>query len=483
MERLFSPCTRLHDMLESQGLRDIELLRELNLDVSTEELLSAERAFTYADLYALLGNLDTVAWLTPHAAVVLQGGRGGLCWGQLNNSCRFCISTDDGNHIYALARSREHLLEICDIVLRLLAASVVYSVHLNDHDDFLFRSDGRAMINAPALAYLIEQCQSLKSLSLHELEMDEDHCCVLGALSRPGLEIELVRCKFTSAGANALAEVLGRNRGPTKLHHCEIDNVVLADGLRRNSRLKSVILWIISSSLEVGDREVVAIAGALRENKGLVELELRCSHSNMKYETWVTVCDSLKTHPTLEVLDLVHGVQTMAPDVITSGTQALVDMIKVNTSIQTLRVHPCYMEHEMYRGSVMPYIETNRFRPRLLAIQKARPIVYRAKVLGRALLATRTNANKFWMLLSGNAEVAFMSRTMRIAASANVTAIAASVMSALTITATGSLPAATCASFPSTASASVASASTPTVAAAAANVATPSTGQKRKARP
>jgi hypothetical protein len=77
----------------------------------------------------------------------------------------------------------------------------------------------------------------------------------------------------------------------------------------------------------------------------------------------------------------------------------------VNTSIHTLRVHPCYMEHEMYRGSVSPHLEMNRFRPRLFAIQKALPIVYRAKVLGRALLATRTDANKFWMLLSGNAEV------------------------------------------------------------------------------
>jgi hypothetical protein len=40
----------------------------------------------------------------------------------------------------------------------------------------------------------MEQCQSLKSLVLEDLEMDENHCRVLGAYSRPGLEIELVRC-------------------------------------------------------------------------------------------------------------------------------------------------------------------------------------------------------------------------------------------------------------------------------------------------
>jgi hypothetical protein len=79
MELLLSPCTRLHDILESQGgleelgVRNPEPLQELNLDVSTEELLSAERALSYADLYAMLGNRHTVAWLTPHAASKIWG--------------------------------------------------------------------------------------------------------------------------------------------------------------------------------------------------------------------------------------------------------------------------------------------------------------------------------------------------------------------------------------------------------------------------
>jgi hypothetical protein len=182
----------------------------------------------------------------------------------------------------------------------------------------------------------------------------------------------------------------------------------------------------------------------------------------------------------------------MVPYVITSRTKALVHMIKVNTSILRIHVNSrLYSEHELYRGSVIPYLETNRLRPRVLAIQKARPIVYRAKVLGRALLALRTDPNCFWMLLSGNAEVAFPPRTTTIATAANllthatatattnVASIAASVMSALTTT----IPAATRASIASTDSALNGFTSTPTVATTAANVATPSAGQKRKARP
>jgi hypothetical protein len=466
MERLFSPCTRFCNVLESEGVRDPELLRELNLDVSTEELLSAERAFAYADLYAMLGNGETVAWLTPHAAVARGSKRMLDCWEQLHDLRHFRISTDNGKDMYALARSSEHLLEICDVLLRLLAASVVHSVHL--YQD-CFRE--YAVINAPTLAYLMEQCQSLKSLSLYDLPLDEHHCRVLGVYSRPDLEIDLQGCVITGSGATALAEVLGRNRGPTKLHHCKIDTFVLADGLRGNSRLKS-FTQDFSDNVSVGNQEVVAIAGALRENKCLVRLVLRAFSLNVNDESWGSVCDSLKTHPTLEVLELFNGEQTVVPGVITSRTQALVDMIKVNTSIHTIHIFRLYSKHELYRGSVIPYLETNRLRPRLLAIQKARPIVYRAKVLGRALLALRTDPNRFWMLISGNPEVAFLSRTPTIAAAsnlpapataastANVATIAASVMSALTTTASASLPAATRTSIPFSSSARDAFAST-----------------------
>jgi hypothetical protein len=47
-------------------------LSELNLNVSTEELL-AERAFTYADLYAVLEVNMRFLWLTPQA--YSSGGR------------------------------------------------------------------------------------------------------------------------------------------------------------------------------------------------------------------------------------------------------------------------------------------------------------------------------------------------------------------------------------------------------------------------
>ena len=137
MERLFSPYTRD---------RDLECLRELNLNVSTDELLSAERGFTYADLYTMLGNGDPMTWLTPHAAIVSAHGSGIFYRRHSINKClRFTV---DGKTVIAWARSSEALSEIADVVLRLVAASVVYSVILSTADG--------ALINAASLAYLMD---------------------------------------------------------------------------------------------------------------------------------------------------------------------------------------------------------------------------------------------------------------------------------------------------------------------------------------
>jgi hypothetical protein len=53
-------------------------------------------------------------------------------------------------------------MELCDLVPRLLAASVVHSVIVGEaHEDY-------ALISAPTLAHLMEQRSSLNVLSLHD---------------------------------------------------------------------------------------------------------------------------------------------------------------------------------------------------------------------------------------------------------------------------------------------------------------------------
>jgi hypothetical protein len=486
MERLFSPCTRLRALFASrfriEELRGLHPeLQELNLDISTEELLSSERAFMYADLYTMLGKRNTCVWLTPHTAA-FGGGSVVSFWDQLDGSCRLCF-TADGKDVGVLARSPEHLLEICNVIVRLLAVNAVHSVHICK----LYYG----MVDANTLANLMEQCQSLKVLTLDYLEMDEDQIRVLGGDSRPDLGIVLINCKLTSAGTTALAEILGRDQGPTELAFCKIDNFIFAKGLRGNSRLKIFRPRILGNN-ENRNRQLLAIMGALKENEGLVDLDIWRDEVKLKDETWGAICDSLKAHPTLEVLDLSCGVfadSTISPAALNSRVEALVDMMKVNMSIHSIHLHGHYSQHELFQGSVIPYLDANRFRPRVRAIQRIRPIAYRAKVLGQALIAARTDANRFWMILSGNAEVAFPSRTTpaadvptpasaaaasAAAAAASSTAndadVAASAISALTTNAAGSLPTATAAAI--------------TATSVVPNIATPySASQKRKARP
>ena len=109
-----------------------------------------------------------------------------------------------------------------------------------------------------------------ESLSFEDIE-EKNHSRVLGGYSRPGLEIVLICCSLTNTGAHAFAEILVRSQGKTKLHSCRIDNFVIADGLRGNSRLK-IFSPHFSNDLDVGvgNRQVLAITDAVRESKGLV---------------------------------------------------------------------------------------------------------------------------------------------------------------------------------------------------------------------
>jgi hypothetical protein len=127
-----------------------------------------------------------------------------------------------------------------------------------------------------------------------------------------------------------------------------------------------------------------------------------------------------------------------------SRIHALADMMQVNMSIHTIILDDYYYGHPLVGESVILVLETNRRRPHLLAIQKTLPHAYRAKALGRALLAVRTDPNRFWMLLSGNAEVAFPSTiaTITAAASLPTSADVAPVVATAVATATASTTAA-----------------------------------------
>jgi hypothetical protein len=110
--------------------------------------------------------------------------------------------------MFALALSLKALSEIVDVVRRLIVldAREVSEWELRNIDE-----SGDAFFNSPSFAYMVEQCQNLKALTLERIALDEDHCRVLGDFSKPGLEIELRHCRITGAAAAVLTQVLGRS--------------------------------------------------------------------------------------------------------------------------------------------------------------------------------------------------------------------------------------------------------------------------------
>jgi hypothetical protein len=68
-------------------------------------------------------------------------------------------------------------------------------------------------------------------------------------------------------------------------------------------------------------------------------------------ETWYAACDSLKIHPTLEVLRLspVNNNTSTVSAVTLSRTQALLNMTKMNMSIHTIHLHDHYLDHELFQ--------------------------------------------------------------------------------------------------------------------------------------
>jgi hypothetical protein len=127
-------------------------------------------------------------------------------------------------------------------------------------------------------------------------------------------------------------------------------------GCAENSRLKGLSPHL-SSNRDTSKRRVLAIASALEESKGLVDLDLTHNFM-MSDEAWDGVCDSLKAHPTLQVLHLqsrhtFERALLSSPAVLESRTQALLEMMKVNMSIHMIHLIPCYGQHEIYRRSVI----------------------------------------------------------------------------------------------------------------------------------
>jgi hypothetical protein len=130
-----------------------------------------------------------------------------------------------------------------------------------------------------------------------------------------------------------------------------------------------------------------------------VELDLYCCY--ISDDNWSSLCQSLQAHPTLTNLDL---------RITRPRTCLLAEVMRHNTILHTIALPEDERDEQIYTESILPYLETNRYRPRILTIKKT-DIQIRRPLLGRALQteSVRHDSNLLWMFLSGNADVVIQS--------------------------------------------------------------------------
>jgi hypothetical protein len=129
-------------------------------------------------------------------------------------------------------------------------------------------------------------------------------------------------------------------------------------------------------------------------------------------ENWMTLCESLQAHLTVTSLNLIDtspwspgGVKIILSDEQTTRrTRLLAEMMQTNTVLHTIELLASERNNQIYTEELRPYLVTNLYRPRVLAIKKTKDRPFREKVLGRAVHSVRSNPDLVWMFLSENVD-------------------------------------------------------------------------------
>jgi hypothetical protein len=405
---LFRPTNRFRDLMRERidddsyelghELTEVELLP----DLPPETVLLT--GIKHQDFHRYLRG--KVAWMGPDVFVCTYNlmFRGYRCVVGLGSRLHFL-------RVYAPMEQETAAVAItstCDFAVRLLATSDMRDVRISGN----FDDTAPVSISGPILSHFFHESQdNLRKVILRNMILNEAQ---IGALAtaefQPNMKVVLDGCRVESNDCLAgFVECLQRDRGPTQLLSCIIDYHAALEG---NSRITRLRLPGDIARLAVDDAEKGVIFRSLAGNRGLVNLDV-VAHS-ISDENWTILCQSLKGHPTLTSLDLRYthprtqdGARIeMSTEQKSFRTRVLAAMAQENRVLLTIALTDNERDEQIYEQSILPYLETNFYRPRVLGIKKA-DIQIRRPLLGRALQtkSVRNKSNLLWMFLSGNQDV------------------------------------------------------------------------------
>jgi hypothetical protein len=396
IEALFRPSTRWRDLYPDDPLPDnwteVELLPHLTpLDILATGI-------TWDEFRRFL--LHKIVWMTPDVFFCdgymshTEDDQLVLRLGAIGGTELLVYVTPDTAAAVATAT--------CDFAVRLYATCKRRELFIDGG-----RNTVSTHLSGAALSLFFQESRdSLQKFTLTFMILSEDQCLALATMSRLDVEVTISHCRLTDDAADAFVECLQSDIGPVKLHMCEIDSQILANALTGNSRVTRFKPDFDGTD----DADKAILFRALANNRGLVELNLE--DISISDHNWCILCEALQAHPTLTSLNLQDTKPTIpngfpiiwSAEQKTRRTRLLADMVQQNTVLHTIQLHSSERGDQIFREEIRPKLETNLYRPRVLAVKKTKDRPFREKVLGRAVYIVRSNPNLVWMLLSENVD-------------------------------------------------------------------------------
>jgi hypothetical protein len=412
MNTFFVPSTRFHDLYHDFDPDDESFFWDevmLRKGQSVGDLLRP--GYTWEDFFVVVRK--RMVWLSPE--VLVETGpnthSGYLdIFGYKQVLSVETTKASEGGELREVFRVRTHrssthssssseqAATICELLLQLLTRGDFSEVRIS----FLSPVRSYPCVSSLALSKFLTNCRGLAGIRFsQQVRLTDEYLHVLEAAASPDLRITLFESSLSEVEPRILKNFLSRDHGTTALHGCSRRIPLLSDFLRGDSSIEE--LHIHGDKKTVGDSDMSNLVRALATNQSLKVL--RVHFNPIRDENWVVLCQSLARHPKLKTLRLVGVLESSAPSngfekIITRRTEAVVEMLRVNTVLEDLYLLPKDCDVHILRDVIRPYMH---FLANIRALSESqRP--GRAPVLARALYKANRCPALLWMLLSNNGD-------------------------------------------------------------------------------
>jgi hypothetical protein len=400
MEHMFLPTRRLQDRWEEVAdlYYDVELFEnytEVQLVVPVEVFL--DYRWDWADLWAFASGDDAerkIMWITDEEFLTFGDNSDitNSVESFVYDSLLLAASTIPSGHIQTLqlfgGEDSDFSEGGYEVFWRAVATSNCNSIKMIIRGDYL-----RALPDAPILAQFLLERPSLQVLDFQSFFLTDAQCCALATLQRKDLEVTLSDCTLVhSPGAHNIFTLSGL----TELKNCRMGSLFLS-ALSGNKYVKRLSF----RRGQLTEDNIHSLARALPTNHGIEQLSFQ--NLEVTDETWILFFRSLSSHPLIEVLSLGKGRLRLSAESMTTRTHAILQILHLNTVVQTIQLPDDFETGELYQNSILPRLEMNRscFEVQRQAVKRADPCI-RSQLLGRALHVVQDNPNLVFRLLLEN---------------------------------------------------------------------------------